>query len=153
MSVFVQLLFDAEWKLEWSVKVRHQGWYLMSIRETELPLSKAGFNWKWRHLELASEVVSTRPTGSWKPAALLHHKTNHPAADAVVIIQAHSCRQYLLLQPEMQSKDGRMLGGEKRKLVQTKHKEKTAVGGMKGVVYNYIEERRKEKAQEGIKQS
>lgn len=123
----------------------------MSILETEPPLSKAAFNWKWRHLELASEVVSTRPTGSWKPAALLHHKTNHPAADAVVIIQAHSCRQYLLLQPEMQSKDGCMLGG--KKFGSNKNTKKTAAGRMKRVVYNYIEERRKEKAQEGIKQS
>lgn len=113
MSVFVELLFDAERKLEWLVKVHHQGWHLMSILETEPPLSKAAFNWKGRHLELASDVVSTRRTGSWKPAALFHHKTNHPAADAVVIIQAHSCPQYLWLQPEMQSKDGRMLGGNK----------------------------------------
>lgn len=124
----------------------------MSILKTEPPLSKAAFNWKWRHLELASEVVSTRPTGSWKPAARLHHNTNHPAADAVVIIQAHSCRQYLLLQPEMQSKDGRMLGGKKESWFKQNTK-KTAAGGVKRVVYNYIEERRKEKAQEGIKQS
>lgn len=132
MSVFVQLLFDAEWKLEWSVKVHHQGWHLMSILETEPPLSKAAFNWKWRHLELASEVVSTRPTGSWKPAALLRHKTNHPAADAVVIIQAHSCRQYLWLQPEMQSEDGRMLGGKKESCFKQNTKKKQQLEEWKG---------------------
>lgn len=85
----------------------------MNIPVTEPPLSRAAFNSKQRHLELASEVVSTMQAGSWKRTALLHHKTNHPAADAVVIIHAPSCRKYLLLQPEMQNKGGHLLeGGE-----------------------------------------
>lgn len=108
----------------------------MNILKTELPLSRAAFNWKRRHLELASEVVRTRQAGSWKPTAPLHHKTNHPAADAVVIIHARSCRKYLLLQPEMQSEGGDMHEGRKRKLVKTK--QKTAVGEIKRLVYNYI---------------
>lgn len=87
----------------------------MNIPETEPPLSSAAFNWKQRHLELASEVVSARQAGSWKPAALLHHKTNHPAADAMVIIHAHSCRKYLLLQPEMQNEGGDLLEGGGKK--------------------------------------
>lgn len=81
----------------------------MNILGTEPPLSRAAFNWKQRHLEVASEAAES-------PLLSSAIKTNHPAADAVVIIHAHSCRKYLLLQPRMQSEDGETLEGGKWKV-------------------------------------
>lgn len=84
-------------------------------------------------MDFASKVVSSGQAGrqaAGSPALLLHHKTNHPAADAGVIIHARSCRKYLPLQPELQRKG--VVGGRKQSGLRKERKNMGTVAPLMG---------------------